>query len=315
VAAYTIALNGSHSVVPGEYLINREISDNSPWILTLTYIKPLPSNRAQFEIRDTNTASTPNDLTCTGATLAGETLTFDDGQVLHSVADFCSQHPGTGNFSVGAGQSASDYVIFPDESEMTQQPFTFNWPARGIAGVITGIQLPSAGQAPAATMPPASATAAATTTAAAPASSASSLAPGSCAFGSVCVAANGTLTGGAIREQYADDPDVHVAGLNAPPSAVTVTVYDVPAGGSHTLSVWYQNYNGSDGLIETRDMSLLVNGRLAGTLNFAVTGSWYETHSLVTTANVQVPAGSSTFSIACQAGDSCHINVWKIELK
>jgi hypothetical protein len=54
-------------------------------------------------------------------------------------------------------------------------------------------------------------------------------------------------------------------------------------------------------------MSLLVNGQLAGTLNFAVTGSWYETYSLVSTASVQVPAGHDTFTIACQAGDSRHI--------
>jgi serine/threonine protein kinase len=143
VAAFPVALNGSHSVVPGEYLINRELSDNSPWVLTLTYIKPLPDNQAQFFIRDANTASSPNDLTCTGTSLAGETLTFNNGQVVDSIADFCSQHPGTGNFSVGAGQSSTDYVIFPDESGMTQQPFTFNWPARDLAGQISGIQLPS----------------------------------------------------------------------------------------------------------------------------------------------------------------------------
>ena len=167
-------------------------------------------------------------------------------------------------------------------------------------------------QATATATPPASA--AATPAGTSPGATAS-FASGSCAFGSVCLAANATLTGGAVPEQYASDPDVHVAGLNAPPAAVAVTVYDVPASGTYAISVWYENYNASDGLIEPRDMSLLVNGQLAGTLDFAVTGSWYETHSLVTTANVQIPAGSSTFTIACQASDSCHINVWKIELK
>src|SRR5579859_4671376 len=138
---------------------------------------------------------------------------------------------------------------------------------------------------------------------------------GSCTFGSVCPAANGTLTGGAKTEQYANDPDVHVARLEAPPAAVAVTVYDIPAGGTYTLSIWYENYNAGDGLIEPRDMTLLVNGHVTGTLNFAVTYSWYETHSLVSTIAVQVPAGKSTLTIACHANDSCHINVWKIELK
>jgi hypothetical protein len=103
--------------------------------------------------------------------------------------------------------------------------------------------------------------------------------------------------------------------LEAPPAAVAVTVYDIPASGTYTLSIWYENYNAGDGLIEPRDMTLLVNGHVTGTLNFAVTYSWYETHSLVSTIAVQVPAGKSTLTIACHANDSCHINVWKIELK
>jgi hypothetical protein len=57
---------------------------------------------------------------------------------------------------------------------------------------------------------------------------------------------------------------------------------------------------------EPRDMSLLVNGQFAGALSFAVTNG---------TTAVQVPSGSSTFVLACQADDSCHINVWEIELR
>lgn len=153
----------------------------------------------------------------------------------------------------------------------------------------------------------------------APATTSNSLSPGSnggsCTFGSLCVAADGTLTGGAFREQYVSDPNVHVAGLNTPPAAVAVVIQDIPAAGTYTLSVWYENNKANDGLTEPRDMSLLVNGQFAGTLNFPVTNDWYETNSKVTTTAVQVPSGSSTFVIACQAEDSCHINVWKIELR
>jgi hypothetical protein len=137
---------------------------------------------------------------------------------------------------------------------------------------------------------------------------------GSCTFGARCVAADGTLTGGAFPEQYVNDPNVHVAGLNTPPATVTMVVQDIPAAGAYTLSVWYENNAANDGLTEPRDMTLLVNGQLAGALNFAVTNSWSETNSKVTTTTVQVPSGSSTFAIACQADDSCHINVWEIEL-
>jgi hypothetical protein len=129
------------------------------------------------------------------------------------------------------------------------------------------------------------------------------------------VAADGTVTGGAFSEQYANDPNVHVAGLNTPPATVTIVVQDIPAAGTYTLIVWYENNAANDGLTEPRDMSLLVNGQFDGALNFAVTNSWYETNSKVTTTTVQVSSGSSTFAIACHADDSCHINVWEIELK
>jgi hypothetical protein len=153
VAAYSIALNGSHSVVPGEYLINRQLSDVPPWILTLAYMKPLPSDRAEFFITYANTGASASELTCLGSGIESETLTFTSGQVVHSIADFCSQHPGVGNFSVAGGQSHLDYVIFPDENEMTRQPFTFNWPARGLAGQIDNLQLPGAVPVTGATTP------------------------------------------------------------------------------------------------------------------------------------------------------------------
>jgi archaellum component FlaG (FlaF/FlaG flagellin family) len=122
------------------------------------------------------------------------------------------------------------------------------------------------------------------------------------------------MSGGAQTEQYANDGYTHVAGLNTPPAALTISIGEVPAAGTYTLTIFYENSTGSDGLTEPRDMNLLVNGHLVGTLNFAVTSSWYETASDSTTASVQVPSGLSTFSIACQAGDSCHVNLWKIKL-
>jgi hypothetical protein len=129
------------------------------------------------------------------------------------------------------------------------------------------------------------------------------------------MAVDGTLTGGAKPEQYANDPDTHVAGLNAPPAADTITVGDIPAAGTYSFLVWYENNLASDGQTEPRDMTLLVNGRVVGVLDFAVTSSWNETDSEVTAATVRIPSGISTFAIACQAGDSCHINLWKIELE
>ena len=47
--------------------------------------------------------------------------------------------------------------------------------------------------------------------------------------------------------------------------------------GTYTLSVSYENNIANDRLTEPRDMSLLVDGQFAGTLNFAVTNDWSET--------------------------------------
>jgi hypothetical protein len=138
--------------------------------------------------------------------------------------------------------------------------------------------------------------------------------PGQCQFGSLCPAVSGTMSGGAMTEQYANDGYTHVAGLSTPPAALTISIGEIPAAGTYTLTIFYENSTGSDGLTEPRDMSLLVNGHLSGVLNFAVTSSWYETASDSTTASVEVPSGLSTFSIACQSGDSCHVNLWKIKL-
>jgi hypothetical protein len=195
----------------------------------------------------------------------------------------------------------------------------------GVAGVVIAAHISTAGShatvgsAPSSAAPGNTNNAPPSVSATAPATTPISSLPvsngGSCTFGSLCVAADGTLTGGAFFEQYTGDPNVHVAGLNAPPATVTVVVQDIPAAGTYTFRVWYENNIANDGLIEPRDMSLLVNGQFAGALNFAVTNGWLETNSNVTTIAVQVPSGSSTFAIACQADDSCHVNVWEIELR
>jgi serine/threonine protein kinase len=156
LAAYPVALNGSHSVVPGVYLINRQISDDSPWILTLTTIQLLPSGQAEFFVKYANTGSTAGQLTCNGSSIGDETLTFDNGQTTGAAADFCSQHPGIGDFTVAAGQSHLDYAIFPDTGRMSQ-PFSFNWPATDLAGRLDDLQLPSGAVASASTTPAAGA--------------------------------------------------------------------------------------------------------------------------------------------------------------
>ncbi|WP_300603880.1 serine/threonine-protein kinase [Trebonia sp.] len=131
------------SVAPGDYPVNRVITDDSPWTLTLASIDVLASGEAEFIVEYTNTGSTAGQLTCSGVTGADlETVTFGNGQTISSIATFCSQHPNAINYDVGAGQSSMSYAIFPDAGKLTQ-PFTLSWGSGGdLAGELSGLKLP-----------------------------------------------------------------------------------------------------------------------------------------------------------------------------
>jgi hypothetical protein len=135
-----------------------------------------------------------------------------------------------------------------------------------------------------------------------------------CVVGAPCLAAAGQLSGGAVKQQYSGDAAVHVAGMNTPPARIDVTVHGIPASGTYTVSVWYENNLASDGFTEPRDLTLLVNGRLAAYLRLAVTRSWYEVDSKVATAQVRATSGSADIALECAPGDTCHVNIYQVEL-
>ena len=128
---------------PGDYPVNREISDSTPWLLTLTDIRVLASGQAEFMITYDNTASVQQQLTCSDeAAQQPATLTFSNGGTESQVADYCSQHGDPASFYVAAGQALQSYVIFPQASKLGQS-FTLNWPAGSLSGQVAGLQLPS----------------------------------------------------------------------------------------------------------------------------------------------------------------------------
>ena len=141
VAAYPVSLQASSSVVPGDYPVNRQISNVSSWILTLTDIRVLASGQAEFFVRYTNDGSTTGVLTCAGYTSrAVDTLTLSNGQMIASTATYCSQQLNQADIGVGAGQSNVSYAIFPGAGRLTQ-PFSFTWPAGTLSGRLDGLTL------------------------------------------------------------------------------------------------------------------------------------------------------------------------------
>ena len=128
---------------PGDYPVNREISDYSPWLLTLTEIRVLANGQAQFMITYNNTATTQQQLTCSDeAAQQPATLTFSNGATESQVADYCSQHGDPASIYVAAGQTLNSYVIFPEASKLGEM-FALNWPAGSLSGQVGGLQLPS----------------------------------------------------------------------------------------------------------------------------------------------------------------------------
>jgi hypothetical protein len=124
--------------------------------------------------------------------------------------------------------------------------------------------------------------------------------------------AGGTSVASDIPGAKAKDGQ-YVAGINQPGATATWTP-TVPKAGSYNLKVRY-GVPGQD-----EHLSLIVNGKKHGTglnmKNFAHAqqGDW--AHGWTTTyATVHVDKGQSTFTIACQPGDKCDVNLDQLWLE
>jgi hypothetical protein len=127
---------------PGDYAINRQISADSLWTLTLTDIRVTASGQAKFIIKYANTDSTSAQLTCSGNTNPTiSTVTLSSGQTIASTATYCSEHPDDTAINIGPRQYLMSYAIFPDASQLRQQ-FNFHWSADSLSGDLTGLQIP-----------------------------------------------------------------------------------------------------------------------------------------------------------------------------
>ncbi|WP_165400192.1 carbohydrate-binding protein [Motilibacter rhizosphaerae] len=134
-----------------------------------------------------------------------------------------------------------------------------------------------------------------------------------CAYGQVCEAEAGELSGGATRasDHSGASGGAFAAGFGDQGHPVVgartaVQVNDVPADGTATLTVRYANNDGGAG-VRTRSLSVAVNGTRTGAVDLPPTDSW----DSWATATVQVPVtkGTDAVALSCEAGDGCMVNV------
>jgi hypothetical protein len=126
-----------------------------------------------------------------------------------------------------------------------------------------------------------------------------------CAYGTVCEAEGGALTGGA---HLASDHNGYsgagfAAGLERVGATDTTTVTGVPADGTYQLQLRYANANTTP----PRTASVTVDGGTATSVALPPTADW-DTWSTVTTP-VTLSKGQDTVAIGCPTADSCHVNL------
>ncbi|GAA5167657.1 MULTISPECIES: TIM-barrel domain-containing protein [Amycolatopsis] len=133
-------------------------------------------------------------------------------------------------------------------------------------------------------------------------------APTPCAFGVVCEAEQGALTGGARTANDHDDYSAHgfVAGLEQAGAADTLTVTGVPANGKYDLQLRYANATGAQPA-QQRTMSVAVGGAAATSVTLAPTSSWNSWRTVA--VPVTLKAGTNTVTLGCPDATSCHVNL------
>lgn len=125
-----------------------------------------------------------------------------------------------------------------------------------------------------------------------------------CAFGELCEAETGLLSG---RAKLADDHNGYagegfLAGLEGTGDAAAFTVTGVPADGVYQVQLRYANGKAGSDPVRARTVAV---GTATATL--APTSGWdfWRTQSVKLT----LKAGTNTVALACPTAESCHVNV------
>ncbi|MHA3700832.1 TIM-barrel domain-containing protein [Jatrophihabitans sp. YIM 134969] len=129
----------------------------------------------------------------------------------------------------------------------------------------------------------------------------------SCTVGVRCEAEGLDLTGLTEATNHADfSGSGFVAGFEQVGNALSFRV-NVATAGTYDLAARYANFQGGDGQITTRTLSVSADGGPASTLSLPPTANW-DTWA-VARASVTLGAGSHTVTVARSANDSGNLNL------
>jgi hypothetical protein len=129
----------SHAPASGNFVISRRFFNDGSLILTLTMIK-LRDNLMTVYVDYHNATSLPQILSCLDDTdPSASSVTLADGNVIHSAATYCSQHP-SATFTVNAGGTHASYAVFHVPSGFPE-PFSFFWSTGNGSGTVSNIKI------------------------------------------------------------------------------------------------------------------------------------------------------------------------------
>ncbi|MEJ5868558.1 TIM-barrel domain-containing protein [Pseudokineococcus sp. 5B2Z-1] len=134
-------------------------------------------------------------------------------------------------------------------------------------------------------------------------------APEPCAFGALCEADAGALSGAARTASDHDGAsgDAFLAGLEHVGDAVALTVTGVPAAGDYDLQVRYANHRADTPQVRDRDLLVQAGGAAPTTTTLAPTSGWGYWRTVRTP--LHLPAGESVVTLGCPDDDGCHVNL------
>jgi alpha-glucosidase (family GH31 glycosyl hydrolase) len=133
--------------------------------------------------------------------------------------------------------------------------------------------------------------------------------PQPCAFGIVCEADTGVLSGGAkhATDHNGASAGDFLAGLERTSSAAAVTVTGVPANGTYQVQLRYANGKAGAQPVRSRTMSVTAGTQPAVTATLPPTSGWDYWRTV--SVPVTLTAGTNTVTLGCPADDSCNVNV------
>jgi len=129
----------SHAPARGNFVIDRQLSDDGTLVLTVTTIK-LRGNLMTVYVAYHNSTSLPQILSCVDDTdPSASSITLADGSVIHSAATYCSEHSNA-TFTLNASGTHSSYAVFHVPAGFPE-PFSFYWSTGNGSSSVSNIRI------------------------------------------------------------------------------------------------------------------------------------------------------------------------------